>query len=99
MTNHKPKYIILYKTEEWKLDFFKKRLLRYADILDYEKDGLYSFKYFDVLFVEGLDEKCFDCITFGIIIEEELAPDYEIINNIMKPSIENPFIGGIHVMK
>lgn len=99
--NTKPKYLILYKNKNWKLEFFRKRLFRYADELLRNNEDTYMFENFEVFFMKyPVNEDYLRGFKlFGIIIEENEQISKEFINKTLLPLIDNPFIGGIHVMK
>lgn len=95
--NFKPKYLILYKDDEWKLNFIKKRLLNFTNNVISNKNEM-KMEYFDVLFRKSYTDLNGNRL-FGIIIQDGVEIDEHEINRTLKPLIYNPFIGAIHVMK
>lgn len=100
MFTNKPIYLILYKNENWKTEFIKKRLVRFINDLETNTENELDFKYFNVRFMKASRlEKARGFRVFGIIIEDSVEISDEQIRDILVGFIDNPFIGAVHRMK
>lgn len=97
----KPVYAIIYVNEQWKLEFYKRRLCKYNDRLIgvFDDNEIFEYQYFKVVFSEldsGFDHLK-ELNVYGIIIEHNDEISKDMLDNELKPYIDNPFVGSMCV--